>query len=620
MSEPVEQRSHAGDRAPARDWPGVLLLEVAWEVCNQVGGIYTVVRSKAPEMLARWGDRYCAVGPWMPQKAAVEFEPERPSGWWERLAAALATRGVRAHLGRWLVPGRPRVILLEHALPLAQLDALKHRLWAEQGIESPAGSALIDDALGFGEAVRRLGEIACREWSADETAGAWGARRVLTQFHEWQGSVGLLLLDRAALPLATVFTTHATSLGRYVASSGRDLYEELERIDPDAEAARYGIGCQHQIERRCAARAQALTTVSPITGEECAALLGRKPDAVTPNALNIERYDVGHDFQTLHAQYKERVHLFSMAHFFPSRAFDLDRTLYFFSSGRFEPRNKGFDLCLQAVAGLDAELQRTGLDVTVVLFIVTQRPTRSLEPVALHMRGVLGELRDVAQRMATEVGERLFRRGAAGERVTLDELVDDYWRLRFLRTQHALHADRLPLVCTHVLDDPAGDPLLGQIRALGLRNAPEQRVKIVYHPDFVSSVNPLWGIEYEQFVRGCHLGIFPSAYEPWGYTPLECIALGVPAVTSDLAGFGRHVRERFPAPREWGLEVLPRRGRSFAAAASDLTRILLDFCRLDRRGRIALRNAVAQHAWDFDWSALGRAYHAVHDAVLEGGP
>jgi glycogen(starch) synthase len=141
-------------------------------------------------------------------------------------------------------------------------------------------------------------------------------------------------------------------------------------------------------------------------------------------------------------------------------------------------------------------------------------------------------------------------------------------------------------------------------------------VKIVYHPEFISPVNPLWGIEYDQFVRGCHLGIFPSVYEPWGYTPLECIAMGVPAITSDLAGFGRYVSDAYPDHDEWGLAVLERRGRSFHDAAGELTQKLLAFCRLDRRGRIALRNEVESHSREFDWSRLGLAYAEAHDRAL----
>jgi glycogen(starch) synthase len=169
----------------------------------------------------------------------------------------------------------------------------------------------------------------------------------------------------------------------------------------------------------------------------------------------------------------------------------------------------------------------------------------------------------------------------------------------------------------HLLPDPESDPVLAQIRSLQLANAAADPVKVVYHPQFISPVNPLWGIEYDQFVRGCHLGIFPSVYEPWGYTPLECIAMGVPAVTSDLAGFGRYAAETFPDHDRWGLSVIARRGRGFHDAAADLTRTLLAFCRLDRRARIALRNEVESHARAFAWTNLGVAYHQAHDRALE---
>jgi glycogen(starch) synthase len=337
---------------------------------------------------------------------------------------------------------------------------------------------------------------------------------------------------------------------------------------------------------------------------------------VTPNGINVEKFDLGSDFQTAHAHHKEAIHRFVMGHFFPSYSFDLDRTLYLFTSGRFEPGNKGFDLCLETMARLNLELRAAKLDVTVVFFIVTDRSTQSLDPRALHARGVLDELRDVSRHISEDVAERLFRRGATGARVRLDDLLDEYWRLRFLRTQHALKSDRLPPLTTHVIANTAGDPVLQQIRKLRLGNTEAEPVKVVYHPEFITSVNPLWGIEYEQFVRGCHLGVFPSTYEPWGYTPLECVVLGVPAITSDLAGFGRYVAETYPDHDQWGLNVLPRRGHDFHAAAAELTHRILDFCRLDRQGRIALRNELQPRSWEFDWSKLGVAYHEAHDKAL----
>ncbi|MFG0260621.1 MAG: glycosyltransferase, partial [Phycisphaerales bacterium JB041] len=404
--------------------------------------------------------------------------------------------------------------------------------------------------------------------------------------------------------------------GRYIASSEGDFYGRLPTIDHEAEAKRFGIAAQHHYERAAAHGAHVFTTISPITAEECAVLLGRKPDLILPNGLNIEHYNVGHEFQTLHAQFKEQIHEFVMGHFFPSYSFDLEKTMYMFTSGRFEPRNKGFDLCLEGCARLNERLRREESDHTVVLFIVTRRPHRHLRPEALEGRGVLAELHEVCRQITESLREELFRKSAAGERVVLDDLVKDYWRLRLRRTQAALHTGRLPPVVTHTLEDEDTDEVIRTIRRLGLVNGPEDRVKVVYHPDFISTTNPLWGIEYEQFVRGCHLGLFPSAYEPWGYTPLECVALGVPAITSDLAGFGRYVAENFPDHNKWGMYIVPRRGRSDEEASELLARRMWEFCLLDRRGRIAVRNEVERRSWSFEWSKLGRPYHAAHDLAL----
>jgi glycogen(starch) synthase len=251
-----------------------------------------------------------------------------------------------------------------------------------------------------------------------------------------------------------------------------------------------------------------------------------------------------------------------------------------------------------------------------VFFIVTSRPTRSLHPLVLEKRGVLNELNEVCEKIMECVGDELFRRAASGESLHLDGLVEEYWRLRYRKTQAAFRTDLLPPIITHVLEDDRGDPVLAQLRELKLFNYAEDPVKIVYHPEFIAPMSPLWGIEYEQFVRGCHLGLFPSAYEPWGYTPLECMALGTPAISSDLAGFGRYVSEAMPDHEQWGVSVLPRRGRSFQEATSDLAERLYRYCLLSRRDRVAMRNEVERRSWEFDWSGLGVAYHDAHDLAL----
>lgn len=590
------------------------LFELSTEVCNQVGGIYQVIRSKAPFMVDRWRDRYCCVGPYVEQQAALEFEPTPPEGKWAHLMELLAQDRLGVRHGRWLITGRPRTLLLDHALPAGRLDECKYHLWKNHGIRCGPGDWAVDLSVSFGDAALRLLRRAAQVWGWNTEAGV---PRILAHFHEWLGGLAIPQARHEALPVTSVFTTHATLLGRYIASNDEWFYDHLSGMNQEEEAKRYNVTAAHMIERACAHGAQVLTTVSSITGEECSALLGRAPEVVTPNGLNMERYDVGHEFQTMHAQFKERIHRFTMGYFFPSYTFDLERTLYFFTSGRYEPRNKGFDLCLEAMARLNAQLKAFGLPINVVFFIVTRRSTRSIHPEALHSRGVLNELREVCQQIMQRVGDQLFPRAARGERVNIDELVDPYWAMRYRRTQQALKVNHLPPVTTHIIDDEGKDPILNHLRALQLFNGPDDPVKVVYHPDFISPASPLWGIDYDQFVRGCHMGIFPSAYEPWGYTPLECLAMGVPSITSDLAGFGRWVQEKYPEHDAWGMHVLKRRGRSFHESAADLARWMLAYCRLERRGRIDLRNEVERHAMEFDWSRLVRAYHTAHDLAVE---
>ncbi|MEM6260789.1 MAG: glycosyltransferase, partial [Planctomycetota bacterium] len=177
--------------------------------------------------------------------------------------------------------------------------------------------------------------------------------------------------------------------------------------------------------------------------------------------------------------------------------------------------------------------------------------------------------------------------------------------------------DLPPPIITHDLRDDASDPVLAELRRCRLFNHQDDPVKIVFHPDFITSSNPLFQLEYDQFVRGCHLGVFPSYYEPWGYTPLESMALGVPAITSDLAGFGAYLKALLPDHEEKGAYLIQRRNKGFHEAADELADQMLRFCQLDQRGRIGLRNRVESFSEHFDWSNLGRKYNDAHDLAME---
>jgi glycogen(starch) synthase len=593
-------------RAMKRD---PLLLEIAWEVCNQLGGIYTVLRSKVPAMVNHWGSRYCLVGPYNAGTAAVEFEETPPVGAVGQAVRTLQSWGINAKFGRWLVSGRPHVVLIDYLSVFPRLHEVKYRLFADHGIEISRDDELLNNVVAFGECCRML-LVALAE--------AEGARRpLIAHFHEWMAGAGIPMLRHEQWPGSIVFTTHATLLGRYLAMNHPVFYEHLGFMNPDREAAHFNVVAQHRIERAAAHGAHVFTTVSDVTAQECMQLLGRRPDVLLPNGLNIQRFSAMHEFQNLHREYKERIHEFTMGHFFPSYSFDLDNTLYFFTSGRYEYRNKGMDLTIEALARLNYRLKAAGSQVTVVTFIITRTATKSINVTALQSRAMLQEFRTAADQIKQELGEKLVHAVTAGSLPDLNSLVDDYWRLRLRRTMHAWRRGLPPLIVTHDLIDDATDPVLQQLRTCQLFNRQEDPVKVVYHPDFITASNPLWGMDYDQFVRGCHLGVFPSYYEPWGYTPLESIALGVPAVTSDLSGFGSYIVQLLPDHEEKGLYVLRRKGRDFNSAADELADRMFRYAQQSRRERIALRNMVESFSEHFDWHNLGRCYHEAHELALD---
>ena len=154
------------------------------------------------------------------------------------------------------------------------------------------------------------------------------------------------------------------------------------------------------------------------------------------------------------------------------------------------------------------------------------------------------------------------------------------------------------------------------MKTLQLFNREEDRVKIVYHPDFVNFTSPLFGMEYGQFVRGCNMGIFPSYYEPWGYTPLECLVRGVPSITSDLSGFGDYVLDKLPKITDNGVYVTKRKGKPFHESAEQLANQMLDFINLSRRDRIQQRNFVESFSEEFDWKTLIEYYKKAYKKAL----
>ena len=338
------------------------------------------------------------------------------------------------------------------------------------------------------------------------------------------------------------------------------------------------------------------------------------------NGLNIERFEALHEFQNLHALYKKEIHEFVMGHFFHSYTFDLDKTLYLFTSGRYEFRNKGFDLTLEALWRLNEKLKAEKSDLTVVMFFVTKRDYYSIRPEVLQSRAMLEEIRQTCETIEKEVGRGLFSASTVrpdNRLPDLNDFVGDYWRLRYRRTVQSWKSNKLPMVVTHKLVNEESDDILQFLVRRNLLNRPEDKVKIVYHPDFITSTSPLFGMDYGQFVRGCHLGVFPSYYEPWGYTPLECMASGVPSVTSDLSGFGDYLTKNFPDYEKNGMFVIERGKRTFDWSARQLAGSLFNFLTQTRRERIKQRNNVENHSFAFDWKNLIRHYQQAYELATQ---
>jgi glycogen synthase len=589
-----------------------VLFEVAWEVCNQVGGIYTVIRTKVPSMVERWGDNYFCIGPYFPQTALSELQPITEDDGTPMYAsvAYMRSMGHKVHYGEWLITGRPRVILMDINSVLPQVNAFKADLWKYHKINTLDCEALVDQVVAFGEMTRIF--LAQLSKETEKT------HHVVAHFHEWMASTGLLELRREKHKIGTVFTTHATMLGRYLAGNVGDFYEKLPKFNWKKEAIHYGIEAQAQIEHLAATLAHVSTTVSDVTAQECTHLLDKTPDLLLPNGLNITRFTANHEHQNLHQRFKEKIHKFTMSHFFPSYTFDLDKTIYLFTSGRFEFGNKGYDMSLEALRLLNQKLKAAKSDITVVMFFITRQPYHSIDPEVLQSRTTLDEIEDITTTIQDRMANQFFLAAASsedGQLPDLNQFVDEYWRLRLRRTVQTWHKKTNPKTVTHYLK--AEDQLTRAIQYSGLTNGEKDPVKIIYHPDFVNSTNPLFGIDYNQFVRGCHMGIFPSYYEPWGYTPLECIARGVPTVTSDLSGFGDYIMQIMQDYASWGVHVIERKQKSFNECAEELATILEKFVTSSRRDRITMRNRVESISETFDWSNLRQYYDTAHDLALK---
>ncbi|KAM9943791.1 hypothetical protein ACTFIT_008370 [Dictyostelium discoideum] len=584
-----------------------VLFDLSWEVAKKVGGIYTVLKTKAPVTVEEYKSRYALIGPYNASTAPTEFEPLIPGPLSSPIIENMMKKyGIHVHFGKWLVEGYPKVFLIDLHSSMHKLGEWRWDLMS--GFEQ-AGDNETNETIVFGYQSALL---------LKEFAEANPNDKYIAHFHEWQASVGLILLKKWKVPVSTIFTTHATLLGRYLAAGGVDLYNQMQVLNMDFEASKRGIYHRHWIEKKSAADSHVFTTVSEITGYESEHILMRKPDVILPNGLKLDKFTALHEFQNLHAKYKGVLNEFVRGHFYGHYSdFDLDNTLYVFTAGRHEYFNKGVDMFLDSLAGLNKLLQQSGSKMTVVAFIIMPAATNNFNVESLKGHSYLKDMRRTCNTIVEAMGERLFEATSRGKMISPEELLSQEDLVMLKRRIFALKqkSSGPPVVTHNMIND--NDEILQHIRRIKLFNSQEDRVKVIYHPEFLTSTNPLIPLDYTEFVRGCHLGIFPSYYEPFGMTPAECCASGCPSITSNLTGFANYMSRALQDTDSKGIFIVDRRFKSSRETVDQMTQYLWKFTQLDRRQRIELRNATEKLSELLDWRTLGKFYKTARALALE---
>jgi len=530
------------------------LFEISWEVCNMVGGIYTVLSSKAKMQKEAFGDNYITIGPdvWKEtHKNPYFIEDQSLFSEWRQQSAL---KGIKFKVGRWAIEGRPIAILIDFTPLFPEKDNIFARFWETYQLDSIHGPWDYVEPVMFGYAAGQVIESFYQYFLT-------GYDRVVAHFHEWMTGSGILYLKKYSPQIATVFTTHATYMGRSIAGNGLPLYQDLATYNPTVMANRFNITAQQSLEGLAAREADAFTTVSEITANECRQFLGRNPDAITINGFDPKI--VGSIDQLPFKREIARKRILKVASVLTGSNLS-DETTLVISSGRYEFKNKGIDLFIEALGELNKD---KNLNNTIVGVIAV--PANSAGPNKI--------LRDCL---------------ANPDCVELP----------------------IPSFSTHFLHDAANDAVLNKIQQVGLTNDKDSKVKLVFIPVYLKGEDGIFDLHYYDFLTGFDLSVFPSYYEPWGYTPLESIAFGIPTITTSLAGFGIWVKEL-------GLDgksviVVDRQEDNNREVIGELQQKMLSFASLSSKDRLPFTQQsfeIAGKAW---WTELLQFYFQAWDVAI----
>ena len=527
------------------------VFEVSWEVCNKVGGIYTVLSSVAKTLKSTFDDRLCFIGPDLNKEENpyftedVQLLPE-----WKDVAER---NGLHVRIGRWNVPGNPIAVLVDFSSYYRLKNEIYTWAWNKFQVDSIRGYGDYDEASMFSYAAGRFVELLCKEVIDRQ-------KKVVYQAHEWMSGLGMLFLKEACPNVGTVFTTHATSIGRSITSNNKNLYQYFVDYNGDQMAWELNMEAKHSIEKQSALGADCFTTVSQLTAKECEQFLTRTPDIVLPNGFESDFVPKGAGYTSKRrAARKQILHVASLL---MGETLG-DDTLIISTSGRNDFRCKGYDVFIDAVAQLKQRLQGSGKRVLALMEV----PCWVSEP----RPDLLEKLADAD----AKVGEPM----------------------------------ELPMI-THDLHNLNEERILNMMKEKGLYNEVGSEVKMLLIPSYLEGNDGVFNKPYYDLLPANDLCVYPSYYEPWGYTPLESCAFRIPCVTTDLAGFGLWVNESLNRQGELsdGVCVLHRDDNNYEEVVSNICNVVEYFMTLTDKQKTELKRKAAQVASHASWADFGKYY------------
>lgn len=532
------------------------LFETSWEVCNKMGGIHTVLSSKANTLVQQFQDKLIFVGPdvWRGPNKNPEFIPDDKlyADWVE----TIKYEGIRVRVGRWNVHGQPTVFLVDFSPFIAQKNDILSYLWEKFHVDSLSGHWDYVESALFGYASGVVIESFYKYYLTISD-------KVVAHFNEWMTGSGALYLKDKLPQVGTIFTTHATVVGRSLSGNGIPVYDNLQSFDGDVKAQELNVVAKHSMEKITANAVDCFTTVSDITATECAQFLKRSVDVVTPNGFESDFVPTANDYTEKRS--KARSKLIEVASGVLGYKVD-ENALLVASSGRYEFRNKGADVLLDALKVLN---EQEGVKREVLAFVLIP---------------------------ANTYGPR-------------KDLID--------RLQQGNYEGALPNpFLTHGLNDLGYDPIINKIQEIHLNNEPNERVKLIFVPSYLNGDDGIFNIPYYDLLIGMDITVFPSYYEPWGYTPLESIAFGIPTITTSLAGFGIWAKQ-FSKNITDGVEVLYRNDVNNQEVALEIARIINNYAAKSVEETAAIRKKSFALAATLEWENLIRNYFKAFDIALK---